>query len=205
MQHRMTNENGLQVIKLGGSLMDLADLGDRLLRWYGLQGWQYKLLIVGGGRMVDEVRRLCGLWNVSETTAHRCALEAMSLNTTIIAESLRRQSQHPVDVITHLEWPAIQRLTFIDPSAALYEIPDCRREGLEHRWSVTSDSIAAWLSRRLGASELALLKSRLPVHAGHREIVDDAFDHYSNAIRRIRLVNLRDDDFAEADYTHTRS
>ena len=76
-------------------------------------------------------------------------------------------------------------------------LPSCRT-----RWQVTSDSIAAHVALRLGAAELVLLKSILPVGrfqhrtTGRLGFVDAHFPTAVGALP-VRIVNLRDADFAE--------
>ena len=66
-------------------------------------------------------------------------------------------------------------------------------------WEVSSDSIAARLAVVVGAEELVLLKSALPADVRNLgDFVDAAFDETSRDLKVIRLVNLRDADFAEA-------
>jgi aspartokinase-like uncharacterized kinase len=66
---------------------------------------------------------------------------------------------------------------------------------LPHSWSVTSDSIAAWIGGEIGAQRLVLAKSRakpfgLPdaIRAGH---IDAAFADFAPRLPRIDWVNLR--------------
>ena len=48
----------LTVIKLGGSLLDLPDLSDRLQAFFSRHHFERPVIIPGGGQLADEVRRL---------------------------------------------------------------------------------------------------------------------------------------------------
>ena len=64
---------------------------------------------------------------------------------------------------------------------------------LPHRWSVTSDSIAARIAGCLSAEELVLLKSVDPPEPAvcGPPFVDEHFAVACEALRRVRCVNLR--------------
>jgi aspartokinase-like uncharacterized kinase len=50
-----------------------------------------------------------------------------------------------------------------------------RADPLPHSWEVTSDSIAAWIARAIGASRLVLVKP--PGAESRPDIVDGYFEH----------------------------
>jgi aspartokinase-like uncharacterized kinase len=64
-------------------------------------------------------------------------------------------------------------------------------------WHVTSDSIAARVADVVGASELVLLKSKLPDGGESSEFVDEYFETAAANLSRLRAVNLRDPGFPE--------
>ena len=77
---------------------------------------------------------------------------------------------------------------------------------------MTSDSIAARLAQVVGARELVLLKSTLPLSASSRlsiaqavacRLVDDHFPIAASSIQRVRVVNLRDSSFPEWEWAGT--
>ncbi|HEY2148142.1 MAG TPA: hypothetical protein VGH32_09405, partial [Pirellulales bacterium] len=70
---------------------------------------------------------------------------------------------------------------------------------------VTSDSIAARIAQVLREDELALLKSCLPADAAstielasQSNYVDRGLPRFAGELPRVRFVNFRDADFAEA-------
>jgi aspartokinase-like uncharacterized kinase len=143
----------LCVVKVGGSLYDLPDLGVRLRSWLTLQPWSAIILVPGGGATANVVRQLDRVQQLGEEAAHWIALRALTLNAHFLADVLP------------------QARVIDDPCAAdapRWSILDChafaradegRPDHLPHSWSVTSDSIAARAARVSGAGELILLKS----------------------------------------------
>ena len=53
-------EHPARVVKLGGSLLTLPDLSYRLREWIAVQTPKTNIIIVGGGRVVDEVQHAVG-------------------------------------------------------------------------------------------------------------------------------------------------
>jgi aspartokinase-like uncharacterized kinase len=90
------------------------------------------------------------------------------------------------------------RVPILAPRRFLDEDDRLSADPLEHSWSVTSDSIAARVAVRLGAVELALLKSaELPPgtdreRAAELGLVDPAFPRVSNVLGRVTFENFRD-------------
>ena len=74
---------------------------------------------------------------------------------------------------------------------------------LAHSWGATSDSIAARVAIAASADELVLLKSRLAPQASTMPaasaagLVDECFPRVAASWTTVRVVNLRDDAFAE--------
>jgi 5-(aminomethyl)-3-furanmethanol phosphate kinase len=164
----------LTVVKLGGSYAFSPALGDWLEIIAGNAG--HVVLVPGGGPFADTVREAQPKMGFDDAAAHHMALLAMeqygralvSLNETLaLASSLvairRLLSARKVPV-----WaPARMVLGQAD-------IPSS--------WDVTSDSLAAWLARRLRAPRLLLIKHldppKDPVRADdlvRHGIIDRAF------------------------------
>ncbi len=124
------------VVKLGGSLFDRTDAVIDTIRATG----RPVLIVPGGGRFADHVRRL----NLSDTAAHWMAIAAMEQYGWYIVS-------HNVPATHAIERPA--EMTVLLPYCALR-----RLDPLPHSWDITSDTIAAWVASNLG-TELVLLKS----------------------------------------------
>jgi dihydroneopterin aldolase len=146
------------VVKLGGSLA-----GDpRLDVWAGvLTAATAPLLIVpGGGPFADAVRAAQAPMGYSDRAAHRMAILAMAQYGEALAERLGLPA-----VATEREISAMRAAAVWSPLAMALDDPH-----LPASWDLTSDSIAAWLAARIGASGLLLVKQSLP--AGIRTAQD---------------------------------
>src|SRR5581483_10984790 len=77
----------LVVVKIGGSLLDLPDLGPRLKKWLE-QSAATVLVVPGGGAAADAVRRLDQLHRLGESRAHWLALRAVQLNASLLGDLL---------------------------------------------------------------------------------------------------------------------
>src|SRR5690606_25300063 len=196
-------DNSPHVIKVGGRLLDLPDLPARLDRWLAAQGGAKPMLVVGGGALADVVRDWDQRHGRSESKAHWIAIDAMGINTRLLTASL----PGAVDVSR----PEGAIATWADGGRAVMQpkawllADQSKGMVIPHRWSFTSDSIAAWLAHRLHAPRLTLLKSSLPAggastvtiaEATAAGMVDGDFAQAARGVACVRLVNLRDDAWA---------
>jgi aspartokinase-like uncharacterized kinase len=177
----------LVVVKVGGSLYDLDDLGARLQQV--LAPLRAYLIVPGGGSLVECLRRLDQVHQLGEETCHWLALRALSLNARLLCRLL------PGSAVADDIAPGRH---ILDPHPFCLRDEECD-DRLPHCWDVSSDSLALHIAVRAGAAELLLLKSRDwdvcrpwldAVGAG----VVDA--HFPTVRRRheampIRVVNLR--------------
>ncbi len=166
------------IVKLGGSLAESGTLRS----WLGLlekYGGGRCVVVPGGGLFADAVREAQLQHGFSELAAHRMAILAMEQYALLLADwapSLRLcasiEEMRAALAAGSLALWLPSRLAWADP-----EIPP--------RWEVTSDSLAAWLARRIAAERLILVKSAPPPapplsSAGLAEagLVDPAFPAY---------------------------
>jgi aspartokinase-like uncharacterized kinase len=147
------------VVKVGGSLFDLPDLGPRLARWLGARPTRDALLVPGGGPAADAVRDLDRWQRLGEERAHVLALRALTLNAHFLAGLLPA-----AEVVDGPDGGAAAvrrgRVPVLDAFAFVRD--DERRhpaDGLPHSWSATSDAVAARAAVAAGARQLLLLKS----------------------------------------------
>jgi len=139
------------VIKVGGSLSKLGALPD-LCREIGRLAARHDLLVVpGGGEFADLVRKYYRSYPLRETTAHFMAILAMDQYGMLLGE-LIPNSLMVRDVFSVSE-PHPGSVLILLPSNWLLQA-----DPLPHSWSVTSDSIAAWVAGELKAQSLVLLK-----------------------------------------------
>lgn len=148
------------IVKVGGSLLDLPELGERLANWLKQFGVRPIVLLVGGGDLADRVRQLHSNRCLDDVQAHWLAVAAMSYQTRLLEQLLlRRDASWPAtefDVHQARRRLQLGEMFLMDAEAAL------RQDGgrsLPIGWQITSDSIAAWLAHVLGVRELVLLKS----------------------------------------------
>jgi len=155
------------VVKIGGGLMAHTDAFDAVLRTIGATAHERRLLVVpGGGPFADLVRKMYSEFRLSEDAAHWMAVLAMEQYAYLIAERLtggllvthRRQIESALDG---------GRVPVLAPFRWLQE-----DDSLPHSWTVTSDSIAAWVSDTIGAARLVLVK---PPRAADDDLVDAHF------------------------------
>jgi aspartokinase-like uncharacterized kinase len=146
------------IVKVGGSLFDLPDLGPRLRDWLDRNAPRETILVPGGGRFADIVRELDRTHGLDDEAAHRLALRAMSINADVLTSLLSDSCVIDGPDLAELVWEQNRR-------PILDALPFCESDepdALPHTWDVTSDSIAARLAIVAGATELVLLKSAPP-------------------------------------------
>jgi aspartokinase-like uncharacterized kinase len=193
----------LRVIKLGGSLLDGADLAASLRRWLSAQPPATNVVIVGGGSIVERLRAFDRRYSLPPATAHWLSVRAMSLTATLVAELMPEASL--VSSLEELRAATASGLLVFEVERFLRE-DQAGSSPLPCSWEVTSDSIAARVATALPAQELVLLKSALPAGPPSREAwaragyVDAYFARVSSGLS-VRAVNLRDDDFPEVQFT----
>jgi aspartokinase-like uncharacterized kinase len=191
-----------RVIKLGGSLLDLRDLAERFHMWRVAQQPACDLVIVGGGRFVDDLRATQCERGLDDASMHWLAIDAMGKNASTVAKML--PESRLVSDLTFVRLDAMQQqLVVFDPAAFLHQ--DQVAGSLPANWDATSDSIAARIANCCGADELVLLKSALPgpdrTPAGLAKVgyVDRHFATASAGLPLVRFVNLRGAAFLSVD------
>ncbi len=164
----------VQVVKLGGSLLELPDLRDRFLGWLDQasaadpQG--HSVIVVGGGALVEAVRQfharatMSGKPGLDEELAHWICIDLMEVNARLVAAILTSP-----EIVLTADFEMLQA-RMQSPGATIFQTGDFLREiepsrkgtPLPASWYVTSDSIAARLAVVIEAERLVLLKSTLP-------------------------------------------
>ena len=195
----------IRVVKVGGSLFDLADLSDRLRRWLKQQSPAHHVLVAGGGALVEKVRE----WNknepIDDVAAHWMCIDLMTVTAHLLHARLPEVALVEDDLLL------CQRVGFRDCTifgpAAWMRHSESSLPGitLPANWEVSSDSIAARLAIVLHADEFVLLKSVLPadeigndmnalVGAGY---VDPMMAQFAKELPPVRIVDFRLDQPAE--------
>jgi aspartokinase-like uncharacterized kinase len=137
------------VVKIGGSLAARPTALRRLMASLGKVARQRHLLVVpGGGRFADEVRRADRRFRLGDSAPHWMAILAMDQYAYLLAQLAPRAV-----VVRGPRELRPGRLEVLAPSAWLM-----RADPLPHSWAVTSDSIAAWVAGALGVRRVVLVK-----------------------------------------------
>ena len=177
-------EASLSVLKLGGSLLDLPDLANRLLHVIDFLQPTRAIVVVGGGQNADIVRDWDKRFHFDDAVAHDLAIYAMSLNARMVSRlhprfrfsaeipsadppSSEEVSGHELSgeestrVQPHSTATPHSPVTIVDSAELLKKLESTCLPSLHVRrsWDVTSDSIAAWMAHRVNAERLVLLKS----------------------------------------------
>ena len=193
------------VYKVGGSLLDLPDLPQRLQCVAPSDGSILPLFIVGGGPTADIVRNWDRLHQLGQERAHWLAMKSLRLNEALLAElipaarviSTRDGAQA---CWMDSDWPILCTHDFVQAEERTADVR------LPHTWEVTSDSIAAWVALCWPADRLVLLKSTaLPVDRQTTNLmssgtVDAHFAELSPRLPKVEWVNLRSDDPAAEEW-----
>jgi len=147
----------LVVYKLGGSLLDLPDLGERIKSlWETRPSSEIRLLIVGGGKFADIIREWDARFRLGDEDSHELAVLSLQLSEELINRMIPRL-QHVCDRadVTHLE----EGETGLVSVSELLDAGEEEGHFLPKNWEFTTDAISAWAADYAGADELILLKS----------------------------------------------
>ncbi|WP_437191465.1 amino acid kinase family protein [Planctomicrobium sp. SH527] len=195
--------NSTTVLKVGGSLFDLPEFASRLREYLDTEAGGV-VIVAGGGRFADEIRRLQQIHNFSNEIAHNLAINTMSTSARLLGEILQLPVIH--------SWSEIagtfsrNQIAVLDVSLKVFNEgeahPRYLLDGLHElpaSWDVTSDSIAAWVAIRSQAERLILGKSvSLPpapytlqslANAGY---VDAQFPTIASHANNLEWLNLRE-------------
>ena len=145
------------VVKVGGSLFDLPDLGKRLRKWLGCFRTSTVLLVPGGGPAADLIRELDARHGLGEEAAHWLALRALSLNAAVL-QALLPGSEILADWREARALCGRGVLPILD-AFRFAQVDEGQPGCLPHSWDATSDSLAARVAIVARARELFLLKS----------------------------------------------
>ena len=179
----------VRVIKVGGSLLPMPDLRQRIEELLATAAAANNLIVAGGGAQVDLVR----WFDFDDSTAHVTACRMLA----VTAEILGRAMETSVSPVACLELQNQSTVHVVDPSDWILG-----QAGVPADWSLTSDSIAAILAIETGAAELWLLKSTDSPASGIGDwsssgFVDAYFSTYAKNIPAVSGINLRSRKTAE--------
>ena len=174
----------MRVVKLGGSLLETGKLFDCLKHIIAQN--QKTVVVCGGGVFADTVRSAQKKWRFNDVAAHEMALLAMQQNA-LMCQSLQ------------LEFALFSKTQDFQQQHFSIWSPDIAELNANHiapSWEITSDSLAAWLARKLQAQKLIVVKpekiepSDTPFELMELEIVDEAFpDFVENAPFELEVMS----------------
>jgi aspartokinase-like uncharacterized kinase len=189
----------IRVVKVGGSLFDLPDLGRRLRDWLGRQRPAHNVLVAGGGPLVEQIRTWHADEPIEDAAAHWMCVDLL----TVTAHMLH--AWMPEIPLVEDDCLLCQRVG--EPGATIFGPAPWMRHSepglpgtwLPSSWETTSDSIAGRLAAALVADEFVLMKSALPRRRTSRELsalaaagyIDSVLAQMAPDLPLTRLVNLR--------------
>lgn len=189
----------IRVVKVGGSLFDLPDLGERLREWLARQRPAHNVLIAGGGPLVEQIRTWHADEPIEDAAAHWMCIDLL----TVTAHMLH--AWMPEIPLVEDDCLLCQRVG--EPGATIFGPAPWMRHSepglpgtwLPSSWETTSDSIAGRLAAALLADEFVLMKSALPRRKTSRELsalaavgyIDSVLAQMAPELPPTRLVNLR--------------
>ncbi|MEM4165284.1 MAG: hypothetical protein QXJ86_05530 [Nitrososphaerales archaeon] len=141
------------VVKVGGSLEPYRVKLSKLMHTLAELSNEHNLIVVpGGGSFADKVREAALNYHLNDLTAHRMAILAMD-QYGLLLSSFVQECKYTYSLIEAKTLASKGVLCIYLPSREmLFD------DSLEPSWSVTSDSIAAYVAGRCGCSLLTLLK-----------------------------------------------
>ena len=154
------------VVKLGGAILADVDRFDAVLAAIGASREGGFLIVPGGGPFADAVREVDRRIGLCDDAAHWMAVLAMDQYAHLIAARLTGSMlvTDPREIRSAL---GDGHIPVLAPSRWLSAV-----DPLPHAWTVTSDSIAAWVAGAVGARRLVLVK---PARASGGDLVDAYF------------------------------
>jgi 5-(aminomethyl)-3-furanmethanol phosphate kinase len=143
------------VVKIGGSLLGSPEL-ERWLEIFVKYSDGQIIIVPGGGIFADAVREAQVLTKISDACAHKLAVIAMDQFGLVLA------NMNPLLAIAKTECEIDERTW---QHRAIVWLPShmvLSDDTIPQSWDVTSDSLAAWLAKKLNAKQLILVKSEKP-------------------------------------------
>lgn len=180
------------VVKLGGSLYGSPELPSWLEALTASGGGRV-VVVPGGGPFADQVRAAQRRWSFDDQTAHWMAISAMDQFGLMLC-GLQPQLRAARERSGIQEVLAGGRVAVWLPSTLLAHDTTLVRD-----WSVSSDTLAAWLARECGARFLVLVKSvelnrevLTARHLSRQAVVDPVFaDALVDGAFGVRVVGHR--------------
>jgi 5-(aminomethyl)-3-furanmethanol phosphate kinase len=183
------------VYKLGGSLLDLADLPARLQRLLDQEqtSSDLALFVVGGGLIVDAVRHYDAIHKLPTEASHWLCVDLMNSTAEILCQLTGWQVIRKHQELCNCLWDekSTSNLTRRIVAPSSFYSRTTNATALPISWQSTSDSIAACLANLVNANELVMLKSADHTSEDNNSLVDEAFSAVVGSQMKFRFVNIR--------------
>lgn len=179
------------VYKLGGSLLDIPDVHNRLGSVIEDDRPCQPLVIVGGGQTADIVREWDSQFALTASQSHWLAIAAMRINSLLLEQLMPSgqliESREQADGCWQNE-----QIPVLDVEQILRSEINSH-DALPESWDVTSDSITAWITKHWHAERLVLLKSiDMPTSESLNAAVDNHFSKVVQSVHHIEWINFRE-------------
>jgi 5-(aminomethyl)-3-furanmethanol phosphate kinase len=188
--------SSMWVVKIGGSLLGSPEL-ERWLEIFVKYSDGQIIIVPGGGLFADAVREAQKLTKISDACAHKLAVLAMDQFGLVLA------NMNPLLATARTECEIDERTW---QHRAIVWLPShmvLQDDSIPQSWDVTSDSLAAWLAKKLNAKQLILVKSEKPSESQlclkrmtQDGMVDEAFSEF------MLNANFGSWMLKKSDYTH---
>lgn len=184
------------IVKVGGSLLTLSDLPDRLRTMINVIAADRVMIIAGGGEATDVVRVWDEIHRLSSEAAHWLAIDSMGLTARLLLQLLP-ESKLVADRRSAQDTSLSTKTMILDPLPVIKEASAEAGTELPIGWDCTSDSIAAWIASRWDVDSLILGKSveistvDWIVGANQTSQVDACFESIVGADLPVYWCNLR--------------
>ena len=166
------------VVKIGGSLLGSPEL-ERWLELFVKYSDGNIVIVPGGGLFANAVREAQKLTKISDACTHKLAVLAMDQFGLLLV------SLNPLLATAKTECEIDERTW---QHRAIVWLPShmvLADDSIAQSWDVTSDSLAAWLAKKLDAKQLVLVKSDKPSASQlclkrltEEGVVDEAFSEF---------------------------
>lgn len=175
----------MRVVKLGGSLFETGKIFD-CLKHIALQN-ENIVVVCGGGVFADTVRNAQKKWQFDDIAAHEMAILGMQ-QTAIMCQNV----QSEFTIVQKISEFKTHHLSIWSPDLA-----ELNAAKIPASWEITSDSLAAWLAKKLKADELIIVKScevdstLTLADLTERFIIDSAFAGFvQNADFAVNIISV---------------
>jgi 5-(aminomethyl)-3-furanmethanol phosphate kinase len=185
----------IHISKVGGSLFDLADLGDRIRQAITHLEPANNVLIAGGGEFTDLIAKAQTHHSLCDVETHWLCIKTLGVTASLLKALLpeAKLTDQPLELADAAE----PSLWILDTEQLLKnETASEAIRLLPRDWTVTTDSIAAAVAVELQATELVLLKStncqpEAIQSLAQQHLVDSYFHIAAAPIPKIGWINLR--------------